>query len=189
MEDNPSKFKTGGVEIVINGKKILVDPTRPVDSVSYKDAEKFHRRMSLIDPKFNWDLPTESRWEVAAREGAKNPTDAYWFGNDPNEVWVYARTYENSYKQNHPLAQKPGDRNGLRDMAGLQWEWTKDWYADRAEGGVDPEGPSAGSARVLRGGSCRSDAQLARSAARGRGSDAPDSRDFSWGFRSVRTPK
>lgn len=46
---------------------------------------------------------------------------------------------------------------GCYDMSGNAWEWCHDWYLDTyyADGGPDwanPFGPSAGSARVLRGG-------------------------------------
>lgn len=86
MGNNPSRFNEDGVEIVIDGKSILVDPSRPVEYVSHDDAVEFHRRMSLLDPKYDWDLPTESRWEAAVREGSRDPKDAYWFGNNPNEL-------------------------------------------------------------------------------------------------------
>ncbi|MGE4232057.1 MAG: formylglycine-generating enzyme family protein [Bacteriovoracia bacterium] len=166
MGENPSRFTSNGIEIVIDGKKILVDPNRPVEQVSYHNAVEFSRRMSALDPKFNWDLPTESQWEAAVRDGSQNPKDAYYFGNNPDDLWVHGHFYENSKNQTHPVAQRRADRNGVFDMAGNVWQWMKDWYTDKPIGGVDPQGPESGSDRVLRGGSWYYFAQFARSAYR-----------------------
>jgi formylglycine-generating enzyme required for sulfatase activity len=46
---------------------------------------------------------------------------------------------------------------GCYDMSGNVWQWCNDWYADGGypSGAVtDPQGPSAGDRRVLRGGNC-----------------------------------
>ena len=73
-------------------------------------------------------------------------------------------------------------------MHGNVTEWCHDWFGNDApgEGKVDPEGATAGSARVYRGGSWAFDASLCRSAAR----DAfqPSLRSSILGFRLALVP-
>jgi len=77
-------------------------------------------------------------------------------------------------------------------MHGNVWEWVQDWYDAReyqrrvAAGTAvaDPAGPAAGSYRVARGGSWRSNARRCRSAFRFY--DAPDRRLATLGFRLLR---
>jgi formylglycine-generating enzyme required for sulfatase activity len=70
-------------------------------------------------------------------------------------------------------------------MLGNVWEWNWDWYGAYASGSqTDPQGPTAGTYRVLRGGSWRNVTSLARSAYR-YGLVAGD-RLNDFGFRIVR---
>jgi sulfatase modifying factor 1 len=76
---------------------------------------------------------------------------------------------------------------GLFDMQGDIWEWCHDhfgadYYKQSPE--QDPQGPSRGSFRVLRGGSWLNLTRNTRSAYRGR--LAADFRGGSFGFRVVR---
>jgi formylglycine-generating enzyme required for sulfatase activity len=64
-------------------------------------------------------------------------------------------------------------------------EWCSDWYGEYLEGPVtDPVGPKTGEGRVLRGGGWNSDGRDVLSAQRG--SDTPDYRILSIGFRLAR---
>jgi len=73
---------------------------------------------------------------------------------------------------------------GLHDMHGNVLEWCEDWYEGSLPGGSDPKGPSAGSLRVIRGGSWRSHASGCRSAIRS--IFFPTYRYNNYGFRLVR---
>ena len=74
----------------------------------------------------------------------------------------------------HEVATKKLNPWGLFDMYGNVYEWCEDWYEDSLSGGNDPNGPSAGSSRVVRGGGwlgfasdCRSAVRTYRNTVRG----------------------
>jgi len=93
-------------------------------------------------------LPTEAEWEYAARGGS---TEAR-YGNLDEIAWYSA----NSGRQTQDVAQKRANGFGLYDMLGNGWEWVNDWYDPsyyQHSPLQDPQGPSSGQDRVLRGGS------------------------------------
>jgi formylglycine-generating enzyme required for sulfatase activity len=76
---------------------------------------------------------------------------------------------------------------GLYDMLGNVWEWVQDWYDQnyyQHSPGADPQGPSTGQHRVLRGNSWDSGSGGVRVSVRGW--DEPDDRNYGSGFRCVR---
>lgn len=128
-------------------------------------------------------LPTEAEWEYAARAGG---TYSRYSGPVSWIAWYYA----NSDYTTHPIAQKAPNAWGLYDMLGNVWEWVNDrydasYYSACSSGCADPTGPSTGSARVYRGGSCYSYAWLVRAALRG--NNSPGGRFGSLGFRVARS--
>ena len=126
-------------------------PDAPVTGVTWSDAEAYCRwlqdRLGT-----NVALPSEARWERAARGGLDQQT--YPWGDEytpaaaslrPNGFGVYAVAYN-------------------------LWEWTSDWYAPdyfSKSPQEDPGGPSTGDFRVLRGGGFRSDPASATCYSRG----------------------
>jgi len=93
-------------------------------------------------------LPTEAEWEYAARAGS---TTARY--GDPG---ASARYHDNSGDSTKPVAQRHPNSWGLYEMDGDVWEWVQDWYDRNYYGqspATDPQGPSLGLSRVLRGGS------------------------------------
>lgn len=175
MGKNPSYFKGGFFR--------KGDPNQPVETVSWNDVQEFIRQLNKKEGLESYRLPTEAEWEYAARAGS---TTKYSFGNDEKQLTEYAWYSENSGGKTHPVGQLKPNAWGLYDMHGNVWEWVQDWYAGySAEAVPDPQGPSSGSHRVLRGCSWYSGALYCRSAFRN--SDAPEDRLNNLGFRLLRT--
>ncbi len=130
-------------------------------------------------------LPTEAEWEYAARGGNESKGYKYAGGNSPGSVGWYR---DNSGNKTQPVGGKTPNELGLYDMSGNVYEWCWDWKGSYSSGSqTNPKGPSSGSNRVFRGGSCYSYAGYLRSADRVLYS--PGYSFFLLGFRLVvRTP-
>ena len=127
----------------------------------------------------NFRLPTEAEWEYAARGGNQGHGYKYAGSNTIGNVAWYDG---NSNSQTHPVATKSPNELGLYDMSGNVWEWCSDWYGNYSSGSqTNPQGPSSGSYRVLRGGSWYNGAGRCRVSARG--SHDPGNTYSNGGFR------
>ncbi len=160
LGDNPSRFK---------------GEDRPVETVSWDDAQRFIERLNELVPGGGFRLPTEAEWEYACRAGTRTP---FWFGDQitPEQVnydgnHPYAGGRKGKYrKETVAVKALPCNGWGLYQMHGNVWEWCQDWLGDYpAETVVDPTGPGGGEGRVLRGGSWFRYGRDARSAYRFRG--------------------
>ena len=150
MGSNPSYFSSCGDNC-------------PVERVSWNDAQDFIRRLNSQSGK-RYRLPTEAEWEYAARSGGKS--EKFAGGADVKTVAWYDG---NSGSRTHPVGQKQPNGLGLHDMSGNVWEWCQDRYGSdyyRNSDRDNPEGPSSGSGRVVRGGSWLFDAASSRAALR-----------------------
>ena len=151
----------------------------PMYFVNYDDALEFCRRLSELTGK-HYTLPTEAQWEYAARGGQSGGTK-YSGSNTIDDVAWYG---DNSNEQTHPVGTKSPNVLGLYDMSGNVWEWCLDWCGDYpSQAQTNPQGPSGGSNRVLRGGSWNYDADGCRVSVRGNG--FPFYCDGDFGFRVV----
>jgi formylglycine-generating enzyme required for sulfatase activity len=168
MGQNPSRFK---------GRD------RPVEQVSWDDVQAFIQRLNAREGHSKYRLPTEAEWEYAARAGT---TTAYSFGDEARQLGAYAWYDDNAGGQTHAVGGKRPNGWSLYDMHGNVWEWVQDWYGTYPAGAVtDPQGPSSGSYRVVRGGGGLGGAGCCRSASRG--NYAPGDRNGDLGFRLLRT--
>jgi len=115
-------------------------------------------------------LPTEAEWEYAARGGSVGQRYVWGDGLPPSGAanladetartyWPWWNTfegYDDGFAVTAPVGTFSPNGYGLHDMAGNALEWSNDWYdADyySYSPSADPQGPSSGTRRVLRGGS------------------------------------
>ena len=153
-------------------------PERPVEQVSWNDAQEFLKHLNRELARWEFRLPSEAEWEYACRAGTTTP---YSFGAEADPE--LANFNRNLYSTTDVRSYPPNPW-GLYDMHGNVWESCQDrygLYADEEKN--DPRGPDSGTGRVLRGGSWFRLARFARSAARSR--IEPSVRDRNIGFRCL----
>ena len=151
---------------------------RPVESVSWNEAQAFCAKLSELTGK-KYVLPTEAQWEYAARGGNKSKGYTYSGSNSVGEVAIY----DSSGRHSIVKIRKPNEL-GIYDMSGNVWEWCSDWYGNYSSSTqTNPQGPSSGSYRVLRGGSWNNYSSSCRAAYRY--SNYPSDRNSYCGFRVV----
>jgi formylglycine-generating enzyme required for sulfatase activity len=170
MNTNPSHFKD--------------NLNRPVETVSWGDAQVFIKKLNEREGRKAFALPTEAQWEYACRAG----TGTRYYTGDTEADLDRAGWYDgNSDRQTQPVGQKASNDFGLHDMHGNVWEWCADWFGDYPQSAaIDPSGPPSGWYHVLRGGAFLNTAEACRSAHRSRCD--PDDRSPYFGFRLVRLP-
>ncbi|MGD0697549.1 MAG: formylglycine-generating enzyme family protein [Terriglobia bacterium] len=180
----------------------------PIVDVSWEDAQAY---CSGVGGR----LPTEAEWEYAARAQSTTARygpidDVAWYADNSGQqrldstlVWnennknyeekkydqlYYQRLYRNGSGV-HEVGLKQANSFGLFDMLGNVSEWTNDWYGPdyyKDSPLQDPQGPSGGQWRVLRGGSWESIPAWVRVSYRGDRYDwarSPGFREDDLGFR------
>ena len=139
--------------------------SHPVVALSWEDAKSYCEWVGKR-------LPTEAEWEYAARAGTA--TNAWWGGklSGSREVgnvadqthkrefserpWPILEQYDDHYVRTAPVGTFEPNGWGLYDMIGNASEWVADWYGNNyyaQSSRKNPQGPSTGHFKVLRGGS------------------------------------
>jgi formylglycine-generating enzyme required for sulfatase activity len=199
MGKNPSFFcASGGGKDKVKGMKT---EDFPVDDVNYDDAVAFCKMLSALraekQSKRAYRLPTEAEWEYACRGGASSSYQVFHFGNSLSSTqanfdgnFPYGGADRGDYlKRTCKVGSYAPNRFGLHDMHGNVYEWCADWYAEdyyASSPRRDPQGPSEGSDRVVRGGGWDDSGQDCRSAFRFR--RTPELRFSYLGFRVAVVP-
>jgi len=161
----------------------------PVVAGDWFDAFAFCAWLSTNEGR-DYRLPTEAEWEYACRAGSKTP---FYTGEkiatfQANFDAVFNRWAKAYPGRTLPVASFAPNAHGLHDMAGNVWEWCADWWAGDEYYQFrsplrDPQGPSRGFSRILRGGSWGNSLEACRS---GRGwANAPTHTCSDTGFRVV----
>jgi formylglycine-generating enzyme required for sulfatase activity len=169
--------------MVMGGKnpaRFSEDPQRPVENVSFDQAQEFLKQLGAALPGGQEAcLPTEAQWEYACRAASGTP---FSFGNNitPSQVnydgnLPYNKGRKGEYREcTVPVKSLPPNDWGLFEMHGNVWEWCADGlreYQAVPAGQVvlDPEGPKEEgpeARRAVRGGSWLGGARHCRSAIR-----------------------
>jgi formylglycine-generating enzyme required for sulfatase activity len=176
------------------GSDVSRRQNHPVVHVSWYDAQAYA----------DWAgqrLPTEAEWEYAARGGLRGARFPWGDELTPRGRWMCniwqgsfptVNTAEDGYLTTAPARSFAPNGYGLSCMAGNVWEWCADWFAAdyyTRSPSHDPQGPTGGEQRVMRGGSylChRSYCHRYRVAARS--ANTPESSSGNTGFRCAAGP-
>jgi len=179
------------------------DPGHPVACVTWNDANQFCKWLGEKTGR-PFRLPTEAEWEYACRAGT---TTSYQWGDNPNEGKGWCNVSDKTLREalqntaptpgintpgvcpwpdgyvfTAPVGRFRANAWGLFDMHGNLWEWCADRFQKDISGNnVDPQGPTDGTQRVIRGGCFDETPQFFRSAVRVGWEE--DRADFGVGFR------
>jgi sulfatase modifying factor 1 len=155
----------------------------PVEMVNWYDVQKFITKLNKKS-RYNFRLPTEAEWEYAARGGNQSIGYKYSGGDEINEVGWYLH---NSKGKTQVIGQKKANELGIHDMAGNVREWCSDWHGDyTSQPEINPQGPSTGVQKILRGDSWGNAQVYNRVSCRG--FSFPSLRNYGNGFRLVLIP-
>jgi formylglycine-generating enzyme required for sulfatase activity len=141
-------------EIMGNNPSRFIGKDRPVERVSWQDAQLFIEK--LIKTTFKpFRLPSEAEWEYSARGGIYSQGYRYAGSDKLSQVGWYEK---NSDDQTHEVGLLLPNELGLYDMSGNVYEWCEDDFSADYQGAPRDgmpwlNNPIRSPYRVLRGGS------------------------------------
>ncbi len=165
------------------GKWVWKDDN-PIVNISWNDAMAFCKWLSTKTNE-KYSLPTEAQWEYAARGGQSSKNHKFSGSANLAEVgWYDETTHE---KGTRPVGKLKANELGVCDMSGNAWEWCLDYYEPYTNKTLkDPQGPSKGKFRVVRGGGWYYAEDMCRVFTRD--GPYPYYSNFNYGFRVVKNP-
>ncbi len=112
-----------------------LDPKNPVENVDWDQAKAFVKKLSGMDPKYKYRLPSEAEWEFGCRAGT---TTVFAFGDQLGSDQAnfdgtspYGSAPVGPYRKK---AVRVGSFRpnawGLYDMHGNAGEWVEDYYRE-----------------------------------------------------------
>ncbi len=152
---------------------------RPIVAATFEEAEAYCKFAG-------GRLPTEAEWEYAAR-GGKGDRRYPWGDEISHDDANYGNAAgRDRWRYTGPVKSFDAHGFGLFDMAGNVWEWCSDWvdgnyYLNTPED--DPQGPTNGVGKSIRGGSWGFGPRYLRVSTRAMAD--PASRGDGVGFRCV----
>jgi formylglycine-generating enzyme required for sulfatase activity len=149
----------------------------PAVNVSWYGAEAFCEHYGLR-------LPTQAEWMYAA--GGPSHYNYPWGDSFNGSKCCWYENKGSGDPSTKPVKSFDANGYGLYDMAGNVWEWCFDWYDEDYYSKLpskNPQGPSIGIYKILRGGSWLDFAQTIRCA--NRIGNNPERLDYDYGFRAA----
>lgn len=146
---------------------------RPVEHVSWDDAQEFVSRLNELDQGAErlgitgeWRLPSESEWEYMARAGT---TTRWAFGDRDSDLNDYGWHAGNSGASTREVGQKKANPWGFLDLHGQVSEWCQDAFSPDYSSHIPQQTPFNGDSlrRVHRGGSWFTESDSTRCSSRG----------------------
>lgn len=134
-----------------NNPSASLGDNKPVENITWEDAQEFIRRLNEKEGHARYRLPSESEWEYASKGGSGNTP--FFFGDDIDTLGQYAWFDENSSESTHPVGQKKPNPFGLYDIYGNVWELVQDNHTYPGGASTLPDGPFSGPYPIARGGS------------------------------------
>ena len=153
----------------------------PVTNLTREDVDAFLQWLNARESQ-GYRLPTEAEWEYACRAEAPQETQGLGEANVADGAFFEGRVqlhttdgnmapFKDGYVYTAPVGSFAPNAFGLFDMTGNVAEWCADWFHPQSyqqSSTNDPQGPAAGTERVVRGGSWRSTLPQYRRSARDR---------------------
>ena len=148
---------------------VQANPEHPAAWITWEDVQGLIAQLNAHEGSEVYGLPSEAEWEYACRAG----TTTRWSSGDDEEqlgdyAWYKSNAWDAGLQYAQPVGTKLANPWGLFDMHGNVAEWVQDywttWYSSGAQ--TDPQGPSTGNARVVRGGDLYNSVTFTRSAKR-----------------------